>query len=457
MGSRDFISSLPDEVLGKKILSLLPTKLVVSTSVLSKRWRNLFLFVDKFDLEDSTSLRNDGFSDFMEKTVALLLSNCPIKRLTLNCLYEQSSVHRWIRSALQRGCLELKLQCPYGHSLDIGIFSSSNTLVKLTLSSYLTCLRGYVPLEEGTVFFPVLKTLSLGADPALYNWLISGSPVLEELFIRDVGDGDDPPTWTRSVVSASIKRLTILFHLPYNTEPYEDDVEIKTPNLEFLDYSALLSDDFDVGNLDSLAEARLDLRLWELPTTRQFGDVTNLVAAIRNVKTLQLSSGSLEAFYYCCFTMPVFDKLLHLSIVSDKENGWHALPRLLLKSPNLQTLAIKGLLHKVTYRCGNACVCTSKPKKKVLYKRCLDIRPRDEVKGMCCLSTCRVKVLEISGFGGSFREVRQMAHFLGKLKYLETVKIGVEEDDSNNNNSEFLRANLRTLDRASSMCNIQFF
>lgn len=151
MGSRDFISGLPDEVLGKKILSLLPTKLVVSTSVLSKRWRNLFHFVDNFDLEDSTSLRNDGFSDFMEKTVALL-SNCPIKRLTLNCHYEQSSVHRWISSALQRGCLELNLQSQYRNSLDIGTFSS-NTLVKLTLSSYRTFLRGNVPLD-GRVFFP---------------------------------------------------------------------------------------------------------------------------------------------------------------------------------------------------------------------------------------------------------------------------------------------------------------
>ncbi|KAG7543504.1 Leucine-rich repeat 2 [Arabidopsis thaliana x Arabidopsis arenosa] len=454
MGSRDFISSLPDEVLGKKILSLLPTKLVVSTSVLSKRWRNLFHFVDNFDLEDSTSLRNDGFSDFMEKTVALL-SNCPIKRLTLNCHYEQSSVDHWIRSALERGCLELNLQSQYAHSLDIGIFSRNNTLVKLTLSSFRTFVQGNFP-PDGTVFFPALKTLSLGAvvaDPALYNWLISGCPVLEELLIRDVGDGDDDqPTWTRSVVSASIKRLTIYFHYPLDTYPYEDDVEIKTPNLEFLDYSALLSDGSDVDYLDSLAEARLDLRLWELPTTGDFGDITNLVAAIRNVKTLHLSPGSLEAFYYCCYTMPVFDKLLHLSIESDKENGWQALPRLLLKSPNLQTLAIKGLVHKVTYRCGSACACTIKPKKKYLYKRYEDRSPPSEVEGRCCLWTCRVKVLEISGYGGSSREVKQMEHFLGKLKYLETVKIGVEED----NNSEYLRANLMTLARASSKCNIQF-
>lgn len=61
-------------------------------------------------------------------------------------------------------------------------------------------------------------------------------------------------------------------------------------------------------------------------------------------------------------------------------------------------------------------------------------------------------MLEISGYGGSLREVKQMEHFLRKLKYLETVKIGVEED----NDSEHLRTELMTLDIASSKCNIQF-
>ncbi|XP_019101969.1 PREDICTED: putative F-box protein At1g64540 [Camelina sativa] len=70
---------------------------------------------------------------------------------------------------------------------------------------------------------------------------------------------------------------------------------------------------------------------------------------------------------------------------------------------------------------------------------------------MCCLSAWRIKVLEITGYGGSFRELKQMRHFLGKLQCLETVRIGVQKDSN-----KYLRANLTTLPRASPKCNIQF-
>jgi len=65
-----------------------------------------------------------------------------------------------------------------------------------------------------------------------------------------------------------------------------------------------------------------------------------------------------------------------------------------------------------------------------------------------------VKVLQISEYGGYFQELKQMRHFLGKLECLETVKVGVHAE--NNNNSEFLRANVLTLPRVSAKCNVHF-
>lgn len=113
-------------------------------------------------------------------------------------------------------------------------------------------------------------------------------------------------------------------------------------------------------------------------------------------------------------------------------------------------LCFQGLLHKVTDRCGDACVCIAKKKKKKMEEQ------------VCCLSTCQVKVLNISKYGGTRRELRQMRLFLGNLKCLETVKVGVKaenhrEDNNVNNNYPTITNAPTTLPRASSNCQIHFF
>ncbi|CAF2110078.1 unnamed protein product [Brassica oleracea var. botrytis] len=114
-----------------------------------------------------------------------------------------------------------------------------------------------------------------------------------------------------------------------------------------------------------------------------------------------------------------------------------------VKILHLSAYSLEGLLHRVTGRCGDVCPCYHRP----IHKRVIGGRKPK----LSCLPSLPLKVLEISGYGGTCREIKQMRHFLGKLQ-LELVKIGVQPESDYNN----LRSNLMRLPRLSSKCNIQF-
>ncbi|CAH8313352.1 unnamed protein product [Eruca vesicaria subsp. sativa] len=141
---------------------------------------------------------------------------------------------------------------------------TSKTLVNLTLSNGFY-LSGFPPPLGGGVFFPKLKTLSLlsvGFETwEVYEYLITGCPLLEELSIRYGSPSACRwmvVTQSRAVESASVKRLTISYPFRGYCLPYAGGV-FRTPSLVYLDLSGYVAGYYYV-DFSSLVEARMDIR-----------------------------------------------------------------------------------------------------------------------------------------------------------------------------------------------------
>ncbi|KAL0733281.1 hypothetical protein Bca4012_009491 [Brassica carinata] len=435
----DRIGSLPEEVLCH-ILSFLTTKEAALTSILSKRWRNLFTLVPNLDIDDSVFLNPEegkreregileSFMDFVDRVLALQ-GDTPIKKFSLKCKtgIDTDRVNRWICNVLGRGVtnLELVLDFPrsddddldYMYFLPDELFVSSK-LVELNLRSEF----GVDWWRGGTnTFLPMLKTLTFDSKWILLcdelEVFLSAFPVLEEFYMAEIEwDSDE------SVSSESLRKLTIY------TSGFEDfrnpkSISFDTPNLVYLEYSDFVAADYPKVNLPNLSEAVLDLKVTghQMDLIREpdvedddflrIRNVWKLISGLRSVNKLFISAETLEVLSLCCETMPVFNNLKVLRIICDAGLGWQAMPALLRNCPRLETLVLKGLLHHVTDKCGDVCDCI----------------PRED-KGRSLLS-CPVKKLEIRGFKGTVREKEMIRHFLESFPCLDEMEVYGDQNEN---------------------------
>ncbi|KAG7561482.1 F-box domain [Arabidopsis thaliana x Arabidopsis arenosa] len=379
-GSKDAISWLPHEVLGD-ILSLVPTKLAASTSLLSKKWRNVFALVHNLHFDDSVLLQpedgkqewdeiRESFRNFVDRTLALQCAS-PLKKFSLkyhihihNDENEWAHVVRWLSNALDRGVFEVNLSIKTCfNALLPSEFFTSKTLVKLRLGTQISLVQ--IPPD---VSLPALKILifeSIWIRPDnLCYVLLPGCPVLEEFFVYH--DGFEG--WPYRISSQTIKRLLVQY----------DDFEIgntsfmsiDAPNLLFLDYSHYALSEYQQVNLASLVEARLDIQYTKIINRP---DITGLIIGISNVETLRLSPESVHVIRLC-----------------KNKRGWKLLPHLIEQSPKLETLIIQGL---------------------------------DSYTGDVTIPPFQVKMLRVHGYGGNTKEVERLQKFIGESECGEVVLV----------------------------------
>ncbi|KAH0913274.1 hypothetical protein HID58_036595 [Brassica napus] len=320
MSGRDRISELPDCLL-TQILSYVSTKQSVETSVLSKRWENLYLSVPVLDL-DCSSVPYDAdqvFLSFIDKLLEFSPESILFK-VKVKC-----------RDTMIRG---------FRDRIDIG--SQDIGYLKLTSSG----LRD----PAGFVYMPCLKFMHLEQvvwDTHL-DTVISGCPVLEELtLLRDPHDKYK----ALLVRTQSLKRFRLLpLRNGYVRSRVKCTLEIDTPGLEYMSLGDDHIDSIVVKNLTSLLVVELDIKFvagfavhfdtWNLTKRSEIiSDFLNGISSVSHM--IIISAKTVQAFdhYSKAGMIPKFNNLSCLQAVF-RSYLLQFLPAFLECCPNLKHLLL---------------------------------------------------------------------------------------------------------------------
>ncbi|KAG1347190.1 putative F-box/LRR-repeat protein [Cocos nucifera] len=265
---RDRISSLPDSLL-LVILSLLPTVDAVKTSILSKRWCNLWTQLPHLDLQFSPESFTQNphhvrkarqkFLEFV--SACLILRNPdPLQRFRLSFNFYERAKHSamvgvWVRSALERHVKELILDIAHGGENVFyrrrDMYSLPSSLYRYELLTTLSLIYCEIRLPTNPLGWRLLRSLTLTlttlTDDLLERIFLECSS-LETLILKDC-DGKS----TRRLAAPNLKHLT-LDDLWYS-------LKLSAPNLvTLIVYGSVSRATHSLKDLVSLVRATIILR-----------------------------------------------------------------------------------------------------------------------------------------------------------------------------------------------------
>ncbi|KAJ4807468.1 F-box/FBD/LRR protein [Rhynchospora pubera] len=342
----DRISSLPDELL-THILSFVTTKVAVQTSILSKRWRHIWVSVpvlkfeydnEDFDGDTGEDLKFEQFVDGVLQNRRALLDT-----VIYDCYFEHSTWEpstEWLDrvALLMPRVIRVYVVAEYFKCPD-SVFSCSS-LESLNLSLH-TPIDQFIDVSPKSISLPCLKTLKLCALELCENFmqqLFTGCPALESLTLHSC------ILYVSGISSNVLKNLT-LFDCSQNTQT----LRVSCPGLVSL---SIFSGDYNIRcisfyNMASLVNADIKLLGYD---DYLVPDNPRLVSGLSNATSLVLH-------LYCppelqlhwkkdianCTT---FNNLKSLKIISsDMIGDFDLIACFLWHSPALQHLTLIADVH----------------------------------------------------------------------------------------------------------------
>ncbi|KAF9587840.1 hypothetical protein IFM89_006094 [Coptis chinensis] len=236
----DRLSFLPESIL-HHILSFLPTKCAVGTSILAIRWRYHWTSVPILDFSDdllhSTTrsykdpFLKDKFISFVYRV--LLLHDSDIHRFCLTCshTYHVSHFNAWVSAVLKREVKELIIKMSSGvHSIGLpnylfrcgslailhikGIEDKLPALISFSslkvLHLYFTTFHWDESVEQVTFNLPVLEEFRMENSMLLNVNIIVFAPLLISLYIYETGSDIVDCYWKMKICAENLISLTMI-------------------------------------------------------------------------------------------------------------------------------------------------------------------------------------------------------------------------------------------------------
>lgn len=409
----DRLSSLPEEILSH-ILSLMPTKFAMRTSVLSKRWRHTWNLVHNLDFDDNHPFPElDRFTEFVDRVFDLCkTTQVKIFRLNFFRFYiPESTVSKWINKALRLNVCEIDVRVRH-LELPLSLFNVE-TLTKLTLHfTFLHC--PFLDLQS-SVNLPCVKNLEIVIlnEPCEHVFkVIHGCPKLESLSLRIRWWNHEEDY---SLKLPTLKRLELSIS---ESTSLINKVVVNVPNLEYLLVDGILCSHLVLENLPSLVKAKTSCEV----------DHDHLGAEL--LKGINEAESLILAFKSC-------------NSIEDRRD----FPQF----PNLKLLEVKGYVGH-----GYQLICQILKSGSELEDLWIE-KPRggswNKLEPTCMLMNLKtIKYTETRGYDLNIEFLKYM---LGNLKVLTGLTITCDTMFSEKE-EECMRAKLSMFPRASKDCQVHF-